>query len=218
MIFEVATAVSSNRACSEDRLAVHHIAGGLLVVVADGAGGVAGGGRAADLAVDLVREVAATPTISLFAPEVWVELLARADAVLASDGAAGESTLVVVAVADDGSIVGASCGDSGAWIIRDDRTIDDLTMSQRRHRLGSEYAEPVALQRPALGGTLLVATDGLFSYAKRDAIASIVAEHEDLKRAAVALVEAVRLRGGSLRDDVAVVLARGESRASSGRS
>ena len=41
---------------SEDRLAVRQTPGGLVVVVADGAGGMASGAEAADLALKIVAE------------------------------------------------------------------------------------------------------------------------------------------------------------------
>lgn len=209
MPFNVATTLASSRAFSEDRVALHPVAGGLLVVVADGAGGFAGGGRAADLALELVARAVETAAFPLFLTGSWVELLDNVDHRIASDGVAGETTLVVVGVTEDGCVVGASCGDSGAWIIGDDGVIDELTAMQRRRRLGSGRAKPVAFERAALRGTLVVATDGLFSYAGREPIASIVAGHEELDAEAVALVEAVRLRSGSVQDDVAVVLVRG---------
>src|ERR1019366_9019240 len=50
-----ATALASARAASEDRLLVEQTSAGLLVVVADGAGGMVGGARAAGMVVEHVR-------------------------------------------------------------------------------------------------------------------------------------------------------------------
>jgi serine/threonine protein phosphatase PrpC len=204
-------AVAHALACSsepgEDRLGVFDHGGALVVVVADGAGGVSGGGRAADLVVELVRDAVAAPAIDPLRAEGWVDLLSRADALLEADHDAGEATGVVVVVTED-FLVGASGGDSGAWVVHTEGTIDDLTVRQHRKlRLGSGRARPVSFSRPGLAGTLLVATDGLLNYARREKIAALALQ-ADLDRVARDLIELVRLPGGGLQDDVGVVLVR----------
>jgi PPM family protein phosphatase len=178
------------------------------VVAADGAGGISGGARAAEMLVELVREGAASPAFDPLRADAWVDLLARADLFLEANQSAGETTGVMLAVTE-GLVVGASCGDSGAWVVQADGGIDDLTARQHgKLRLGSGRARPVAFSRPKLTGTLLVATDGLFNYARLERIAS-VARDEDLDRAARDLIHLVRLLSGGLQDDVGVVLVRG---------
>lgn len=56
MPFHVATVAASYREATEDRLAVHQLDGGFVVVVAGGVGGISGGGRAADLAMKILRQ------------------------------------------------------------------------------------------------------------------------------------------------------------------
>ncbi|HEX7604843.1 MAG TPA: protein phosphatase 2C domain-containing protein [Polyangiaceae bacterium] len=104
MSFIIATHTASFRAAefSEDRLAVHHVAGGIVVIVADGAGGQPGGGSAADLAIRLVGEALTPPRFNAFTPRSRGDLLVAADVLIEHDRAAGETTCVVVAIADDG--------------------------------------------------------------------------------------------------------------------
>ena len=209
--FTIATRADSFRRpeLSEDRIAVHHVHGGLVVVVADGAGGIAGGGAAADLVLRVVAEAIAQPGFNPFSPAAWTELLIAADGLVVRDREAGETTCVVVAVRDDGRIVGASVGDSGAVVVAVDGRIDELTEGQhRKHRLGGGRAAPVLFGRPDLDGVLVIATDGLFNYARPEVIAQVVATHEDLDATGQALVEVVRLPSGSFMDDVALVLVR----------
>jgi serine/threonine protein phosphatase PrpC len=113
--FTVARALACPCEPGEDRLDVFERDGVLVVVVADGAGGLAGGARAVERLVTLVREAAGAPGFDPRRPGAWVEVLAGADLALEADPAAGETTAVVVAVAED-ILVGASCGDSGAWV------------------------------------------------------------------------------------------------------
>lgn len=209
MPFHVAAAAASYREATEDRLAVHQLDGGIVVVVADGSGGMSGGGRAADLAGKIVGEAVEHGAFNRFSADPWVELLIHADAIIASDHHAGETTIVVVAVADDGHVVGASCGDSGAAIVGADGSIDDLTARQhRKRRLGSGRALPVSFERVVLNGRLVVATDGMFFFATPEVIGRVAVDHEDLDETAEALVQAVRLPTGILRDDVAVIVVR----------
>ncbi len=206
--FITAHALAFPREPGEDRVDVLEHEGALVAVVADGAGGLSGGARAAELLVELVRESVASSTVDPRRAETWTELLARVDLFLEADPVAGETTAVVVAITED-QVVGASCGDSGAWVIHPDGGIDDLTIHQhRRLRVGSGRARPVAFSRPLFAGTLLVATDGLFNYARPEKIAA-VALQEDLDGAARELVQLVRLPGGGLQDDVGVVTVRG---------
>jgi hypothetical protein len=190
----------------DDRVAFWSLEDAVIFVVADGAGGLTGGAAAAEMLVDLVREAVSAPARPFGSSEAWVEVLRRADALLEQDARAGETTAVIVEVADD-RVTGASVGDSGARVVHADR-IEDLTRGQQRKpRLGSGRARPVPFSGPGLEGTLLISTDGLFDYAKPEAIAA-AARSADLDEAGRALVQLVRLSSGGLQDDVAIVLGR----------
>lgn len=206
MAFKHAHLAAASRAHSDDRLAVHRVRGGLVVVVADGAGGISGGGAAADRALALVERHLGAPRVDPFSPATWAELLAGADLEIEEDGACGETTAIVVAVSEDG-LAGASVGDSGAWLVRAGG-YEELTAGQhRKRRLGSGRAVPVPFERPRLDGTLLVATDGLFAYARSDALCRLACG-ENLDAAALALGRLVRLPSGELADDLTLVLVR----------
>jgi serine/threonine protein phosphatase PrpC len=116
----------------------------------------------------------------------------------------------VLIVIDEGGIYGASSGDSEAWVIQDDGTIDDLTKNQhKKRRLGSGRALPVGFERASFAGTLIVGTDGLYRYARPDVIAEVVTSALTPEDAAAGLVELVRPGGSNeLLDDVGVVAVR----------
>jgi PPM family protein phosphatase len=209
MPFTIATAAASSRASSEDRLAVHHVLGGLVIVVADGAGGMSGGAEAAEIVLATVEQAIKTPGLRCFEPLTWGDLLRKADHVVERDPRAGESTAVIVAVSANGLLVGASCGDQEAWVIGSGG-YDDLTEDQHsKKRIGSGRANPELFGRASLSGTLLVATDGLFNYARPSAITGVL-RGDDLDVAARRLVDLVRLPNDGFADDVALVLVRGE--------
>ena len=84
--------------------------------------------------------------------------------------------------------MGASVGDSGAWLIGRDGW-EDLTEGQvRKPLLGSGVAEAVGFAS-AFGGTLLVATDGLLKYAAASRLVSL-ARNGELETVAAELVDA----------------------------
>ena len=205
---QIATALASARVpeLSEDRLAVHHLDDGVVVVVADGAGGIPGAAAAANMVLAFVEQAIRSRGFGPWSVSSWTELLSRADVEVDRDRYAGETTAVIVAASERG-LIGTSCGDSGAWILTMDG-IDDVTAHQRKKlRIGSGRARPIPFERPRLDGTLLVASDGLFNYARPEGIAGVVAR-EDLDEAAQRLVQLARLPSGKLADDVAIVLAR----------
>jgi serine/threonine protein phosphatase PrpC len=105
------------------------------------------------------------------------------------------------------TIVGASVGDSVAWIL-DSSGLVDLTAQQKRKPLmGSGAANPVAFSSSIGTGVVVVASDGLAKYAARARIAA-AATNRDSVQAVDALVDLARTRSGALQDDLALISCR----------
>jgi serine/threonine protein phosphatase PrpC len=188
----------------QDRALILPFSGGLLLAVADGAGGIGGGAEAADLAVSWLAEHSSRLVSA--APEELCCLLTTLDGVLLDDRSAGETTLVLALVRGD-EVVGASVGDSEAWLIGHEGYAA-LTEDQRRKPLlGSGEAFPVAFHAELEGRSLLLGTDGLFRYAKPAALCAAVATSR-IADLPAALVAAIRLQSGTLQDDVALAVCR----------
>jgi serine/threonine protein phosphatase PrpC len=184
-------------------VAVHRIDDGIVIVVADGSGGMAGAGRAAELVLSSVdAALRASPSTD------WPRVLSLADDVIHRDRDAGETTAVVVSVSAAGAIRGASAGDSEAVVVRGE-SLDDLTAGQaRKRRLGNGRGGVTGFERGSLDGTLIVATDGLVSYTSWEAIVRAVAVEREVEGLAAAMVELVRLPRGGFMDDIGVVVVR----------
>jgi serine/threonine protein phosphatase PrpC len=196
---QVSVAIESAPRGDQDRAVAFSVADGVLLALADGAGGISGGAKAAQAFIDRVSRIAQT------VPSDWSLVLREIDRALVSDPSGGQTT-GVVAFVRAGRIVGASVGDSGAWLISADAVVD-LTESQNRKPLvGSGSAVPVSFDASCVGVRVLLASDGLLKYAASQRIRDIAASGP-LNEAALALVNCVRLRSGTLQDDVAVVIA-----------
>ena len=206
-VLETALAFRSYRAATEDRAAVIPLTArdGAVIVVADGVGGRPGGGRASQLAMDRIIQLAAGVSTPLD-PGAWRALLFDVDQVLNADAEAGETTAVIVAATQDG-IAGASVGDSEAWLVTPGGHAALTSRQQRKPYLGVGGALPVGFGPVSLEGTLLVATDGLFKCADAERITAAV-PGADIGAAAEAVAEVARNREGSFYDDLAVVLCR----------
>jgi serine/threonine protein phosphatase PrpC len=178
-----AVRVRGARGAGQDRAVVV----GSRIVLADGAGGTARGGQAAER------------TVALLATSDDFEAV---DAELVTLG--GQATAVAIAI-DGGTLRGASVGDSEAWLV-DGAHVHVLTERQQRKPLLGDGGVPVAFSS-RFAGTLVVGSDGLFKYVARGHIvAACTAATVD--EVAEALIAAAELPNGGLQDDVSVVVCR----------
>lgn len=203
-----------------------------LIAVADGMGGHLGGGTAAGMAVDALRDVgrATDPTALLAALKEANRAIARA----ASDdpGLAGMGTTATAALLEDGILYLVHVGDSRAYLIRDGRMIqvteDHSVVAEmvRRGALSADAAEThparhvitralgvdADIDIDALrvdlepGDVVLLCTDGLSGPVGDDDMLRVVESAPSLQDAAARLVESANAAGGP--DNVTVVLAR----------
>jgi serine/threonine protein phosphatase PrpC len=197
-----ATNGASARTGPEDRAEVFEHEGALIVVVADGAGGVVGGSVASDAVRNAIRARIAKRPFDPYDTRAWSEALTATDTDLAGSKNGGETTAIVVVVGPYG-VVGVSAGDSEAWVVS--RRADRLTDKQDRARLGTGRCQPTPFHRRALEGVLVVATDGLFKHAPSDAIIACCTA-PDVSDVANRLVGLPKLRSGTYPDDVALVV------------
>lgn len=126
--FETAQVVEAYRERCEDRIDIISDGDRTLIVVADGAGGTGDGHLAAETVIRETR----TNYAAIDNATDWSQFLSQLDFRISS----GESTAVIVDIRPD-RILGASVGDSCAWII-DGPDITDLT----RTRFASRYSAP----------------------------------------------------------------------------
>lgn len=132
-----AKAAAAAGARSQDRAEVFEHEGTLVVVVADGAGGLVGGSEASDAVVEAVRTRVSVRPFDPYDLRAWSELLKTVDADSCGQARGGETTAIVAVVGPHG-VMGVSVGDSEAWVVG--LRCDDLTEEQDRARVGWENA------------------------------------------------------------------------------
>jgi serine/threonine protein phosphatase PrpC len=186
----------------EDRIFVQTSSGdGVLIAVADGAGGVSGGAAAADAACRVVSSADWTAWLCYLDRDMVARRARRKTATM------GLAAVVALEVAN-GIVRGASVGDCEAWVFAPGGVWDLTSAQVRKPLLGEGVAEPVDFEGPLPGaGTLVVATDGLWKYTTTARMATAVALHS-VDDTPAALVDLVRLPNGKLQDDIAIVVAR----------
>lgn len=174
-------------------------AGDLWVfALADGAGGTGSGGRAADFVVEETRLGLGVATPA--------GVLRRAGARAAEIGA---QTTGVVVHAIDRQLSGAVCGDSEAWLYNAG-IATNLTAARRRKPLLGSGGEPVEFGPVPFEGTLLIASDGLFAYARAARI-EVAMRGSSLEAIVDELLALPRLASGDYQDDISVLLARADA-------
>lgn len=173
----------------------------LILVLADGAGGLSGGAAAAEF---VVQSIKGRINSTIGNSDALCAFLAALDREMLAAKTFGEATCVITVVSED-MIMGASIGDSGALIFSKNG-IKDLTRSQiRKPLLGSGRAIPVGFTDGQLNGTLLIASDGLLKYTSQEKMSATI-ESSVLDQTVSKLIGLVRYPSGALPDDVSILL------------
>lgn len=193
---------ASEPATSQDRVFAESRDRYTLLIVADGAGGINHGDKAASA---LIHQLASLdPGIGQACePMFWTRALGQLDQAIADQGHGGETTAVVAAVCNK-TIYGASVGDSCAWWVDEDEWYDLTAAQARKPLLGSGRSQPMPFGPVPMKGALMLATDGVVKYARHKDILDMI--RSDGIKCARELINLARLPSGGLQDDAAVLL------------
>lgn len=202
MKYAVAKQIQAGGSELQDRAEFFENDSKLILILADGAGGLSGGANAAQFVVESIKKRINFQTLSL---EQLCAFLTALDREMFASGTLGETTCVIVILSESGAI-GACVGDSGALIFSK-AGVGNLTMGQmRKPLLGSGQALLSGFNLKRLDGTLLIASDGLLKYTSQEKIAAKIAA-SSFDDAPGKLIDLVRYQSGALPDDVSVLLA-----------
>ena len=175
--------------------------------VADGQGGRAGGGRAAQIACATAIEcVAKYPPESWWKLRTWSSLFRMVDEAVLADPVAGFTTFVGLCVIRD-RVIGISSGDSAAVVVTGGVSVDLTARQHKNPPCGSGVAEGTTFEASLIvPWRLLAMTDGVWKYVGWERVTA--ATRQELGSEVVAeLQQSARLRGSGLfQDDFTVVL------------
>jgi hypothetical protein len=190
--------VQGYRRICQDAVGIFPCADGVVIVVADGAGGTNDGEAASRDVVAAIRESATADR----GPSDWAAVLRQIDHGIPL----GQSTACVV-VLDGNGMTGASVGYSRVAILVEDTMIFPTDGQVRKPLLGTGAAEPRSFRHAWSGEPVIVASDGLWNAVP---VSRLSAELRfiDFPVLAKTLAAMTRLPSGAFADDVAVVCAR----------
>lgn len=198
MLIETCHHLIGYRRVCQDAAGIFERPQGIVLVVADGAGGIEDGEVASRSVIDTVRQACREPTAHVD----WRQVLRQADHAVAS----GQSTACIVELTAAG-LRGASVGDSGVGFLSGDDLVFPSDGQQRKPLLGTGEAVPTSFTAVWDGSPVIVASDGFWNYVRRDRLLAEL-RFIDFPVMATTLAEMVRLPSGGLADDVAVACAR----------
>jgi PPM family protein phosphatase len=226
--------IGNTRLENQDRYLAKNLQGNMAVLaVADGMGGVAAGGLAADMAIEfLEKEINA----SCLDPAALARLSQQAgDRIIAmastDEKLFGMGTTLTVVLVEDRLAVWSHVGDSRLWLLRKGR-MEQITRDHRflqdlidagdltpeaalRHPLrshldqcvGSPDTQPdcgsFSLER---GDLLLLTTDGLHDYVRPERMAAVLDSSRNFPESMDMLISEAMNRGST--DNVCIVLGR----------
>ncbi|MBN2712560.1 MAG: protein phosphatase 2C domain-containing protein [Planctomycetes bacterium] len=189
---------------NEDRVGYIRMEKGMLIILADGAGGTSGGAEAAQFAVDSIKSKEFNYT-DLYDPWRLCGILYELDREVACKRDLGECT-GVLAYATQDKIYGASVGDSEAWLVGAEE-VTRLTQNQnRKPLLGSGEIRATPFGPVPFSEKLILGSDGLFKYAKEYALLDEI-RNSSVETCPARLIDCARMKSGKLQDDTTVVVA-----------
>ena len=159
MKLEIGTPDQPTRDTTHDRLSVLRDAHRTLIALADGAGSAAAAQLAAARAVDELARCFRSGILP-DNPRDWEMVLEGIDHIVLSDPAAGETNALVMLV-QQGVVVGASVGDSLAYIAPPEGEAKLLSPRHcRGPRIGTGIARPIGFGPVRLEGRLITRRTG----------------------------------------------------------
>jgi hypothetical protein len=197
-LYETAQYIEKGNEELQDRIKVLSDGSRKIICIVDGAGGTGDGARAAE---HVIKEVERSYKF-VQGTLGWQGILKSIDQSIPN----GQAAAVILDL-QQGSTTLASVGDCEAWAIFESSIIRLSEGQQRKPLLGTGNAVPFVKVFGELHKPLIVGTDGFFKYAKAELVPPVVlgAQFFEIPRK---LADLVRLRSGSLQDDLAIVCCR----------
>ena len=189
------------RTHSQDRVGTVLTSFGPCYLLADGAGGTSGGAEAAEFFVSQMSDLAR----ACHDVRDLLSAFRDIDVAMERSDITGETTGVFVTVSAT-ELVGASVGDSEAWLVTDSDVVKLTSQQERKPLLGSGHSAPTVFTSLRTRGVLILASDGLFKYTRESSLLATLREGVS-ENVLQQCIDLVRLPSGNLQDDISIILA-----------
>lgn len=180
----------------------------LICALADGQGGRPGGAEAAERACTVALETAISYSPKYLSRQrTWTKILGEADNAVRDLPEAGATTLVALCITEK-FVCGASSGDCSAVLLNIHDQFHRLTAGQLKNPpVGSGQAKFVPFRQRLIDPWLvLLMTDGLWKYAGRDRVHTLIKRSKG-QALVNALTREARVAGrGTYRDDTTFII------------
>jgi PPM family protein phosphatase len=197
-MFKFSSYLEQQNKNGDDALYIKEIGSSIWFCISDGAGGTGQGAHASAYIIEVFEEL--TRIDGIDAPEDFESFLRKVDIELLNESQGSEATAIVGKVMD-GIIVGASVGDSEAWIFNLEYDYELTSMQYLKPLIGSGKSVPIGFGPMYVEKNVLLGSDGLFNYVNRNDIKSLLSSDCE----AIQIADLAKKEKGSLQDDVSVI-------------
>ena len=199
-MIRIASRSQAKQGKGQDRIKVSRIdSSTVAAVLADGAAGVSGSARAAELVVEKLSQELPADYASLF------DSILDLDRRLQVDSQAGLTTVVAV-YAVGAEFFGAVIGDSDALLVTSGEIRNLGAEKEVKRLLGDGEAFPTMFSGSLTNSVLLLCSDGLSKYIQLSDVLDICSRLDDPSSIADGLLGSVELVGTELQDDVSLIV------------
>jgi len=197
-MFEFSSYLEQQNVKGDDALYVVEIGSVIWFCISDGAGGTGQGEKASRYIVEKFKEQ--TLIEGFDSPEDFELFLRKIDMVLSRESHGGEATAIAGKILE-GVVVGASVGDSEAWLFNLEYDYELTAMKNIKPLLGSGSSIPIGFGPMNVERFMLLGSDGLFKYVKHKEIKFVLSSNTK----AAQIAELAKNETGKLQDDISAI-------------
>jgi serine/threonine protein phosphatase PrpC len=197
-MFEFSSYLEQQNERGDDALYIVELDASLWFCISDGAGGTGEGEKASCYVVEAFKEL--TQIKGFDSSDDFEKFLRTIDAELSRESHGGECTSIVGKVLN-GTVVGASVGDSEAWLFNLEYDYELTSMQNIKPLLGSGSSIPIGFGPMNVEQFMLIGSDGLFKYVKHKEIKYLLSSNTT----AVEIAELAKKETGNLQDDISAI-------------
>jgi PPM family protein phosphatase len=197
-MFEISSYLEQQNKKGDDNLYLVEAFDSIWFCISDGAGGTGEGEAASYYVVEAFKEL--VHINSFDNSEDFEGFLRGIDKELSCESHGGEATAIIGKVIN-GTVMGASVGDSEAWLFNLEYDYELTSLQNIKPLIGSGSSIPIGFGPINLDQSMLLGSDGLFKYTKHTEIKNLLSNSVKAKN----IAELAKNETGKLQDDISAI-------------